>query len=277
MSLIWLHGLMRRKGRLKPVPLKNVSVASPCPLRWEQMIGNERVRHCSECNLNVYNLSALTAHEAEELIASREGRLCVRFYQRADGTVLTQDCPNGFRSVVRRVSRIAGTALSALLSVGFAAGQATSKNEPPSTKGCDSEPTPQDLNHTGVALTLVDPSGGEIPGAHVTVQNKHGKVRLTGTTNGQGRVLIPVPSAGKYTISVQVHGFKSYKKTLRVNENKMTVARIALRLDEGVWVVVGELTSGPVRPNDGTITTDLAPDVMPAQVGYRPATTPLRQ
>lgn len=55
MSLIWLHGLMRRKGRLKPVPLKNVSVASPCPLRWEQMIGNERVRHCSECNLNVYN------------------------------------------------------------------------------------------------------------------------------------------------------------------------------------------------------------------------------
>lgn len=275
MSLIWLHGLMRRKGRLKPVPLKNVSVASPCPLRWEQMIGNERVRHCSECNLNVYNLSALTAREAEELIASRQGRLCVRFYQRADGTVLTQDCPVGFRSVVRRVSRIAGTALSALLSVGFAAGQAASKNEPPTTKGCDSEPTPQDLNHTGIALAVVDSQGAVIRGARVTVRDKHGKVRLTGTTNSEGQLLLPTPAPGSYTASIEHPGFKSYKKTLLVSENKMTAARITLKVGEGIFV--GELTSGPVRPNDGTITTDLAPGVMPAQVGYRPATAPLRQ
>lgn len=201
MSLIWLPRLMRRKGRLKTAPLKKIHVASPCPLRWEQMIGNERVRHCSECNLNVYNLSALTARQAEELIASREGRLCVRFYQRADGTVLTQDCPVGFRSVVRRVSRIAGTALSALLGVAFAAGQAASKNEPPTTKGCDSELTPQDPNHTGIALTVVDSQGAVIPGAHVAVQNNHGKVRLTGTTNSEGRLLLPTPAPGSYTVS----------------------------------------------------------------------------
>lgn len=177
MSLIWLHGLMPRKRRLKPVPLKNVHVASPCRLRWEQMVGNERVRHCAECNLNVYNLSALTAREAEELIARREGRLCVRFYQRADGTVLTQDCPVGFRAVVRRVSNIAGTAVSALLSVGSVAAQTTSMNQLPAATHCDSDWTPQDFRQTGISFTVVDPVGAEIPGAYVTVQKKNKHAR----------------------------------------------------------------------------------------------------
>ena len=42
--------------------------------------------------------------EAERLIAEREGRLCVRFYQRTDGTVLTADCEVGVRR--RRVRRL---------------------------------------------------------------------------------------------------------------------------------------------------------------------------
>jgi hypothetical protein len=35
--------------------------------------------------------------EAEALAAKTEGRRCVRFYVRADGTVLTDDCPVGLR------------------------------------------------------------------------------------------------------------------------------------------------------------------------------------
>jgi hypothetical protein len=59
------------------------------------MDGDERVRFCRECNRNVYNLSAMTGREARSIMAEREGRLCVRFYQRRDGTVLTSDCPVG--------------------------------------------------------------------------------------------------------------------------------------------------------------------------------------
>jgi hypothetical protein len=88
-------------------PLRNLKVASPCPASWDAMYGDDRVRYCGECRLNVYNISGMTRVEAERLIASKEGRLCVRFYRRADGTVLTKDCPVGLAAVRRRMARVA--------------------------------------------------------------------------------------------------------------------------------------------------------------------------
>lgn len=82
--------------------LSHVRVASPCPASWNSMTGDERVRFCDQCHLHVYNLSGLSREEAERLVLEREGRLCVRFFQRADGTMLTQDCPKGWRLVKRR-------------------------------------------------------------------------------------------------------------------------------------------------------------------------------
>jgi hypothetical protein len=80
------------------------------------MLGNDRVRFCDQCNLNVYNLSALPKRDAERLIMSTEGRLCVRFYRRADGTILTQNCPTGLRALKRRVTRLASGVMTAVLS-----------------------------------------------------------------------------------------------------------------------------------------------------------------
>jgi hypothetical protein len=80
------------------------------------MVGDERARYCGECNLHVYNLSGMTKRQAETLITNTEGRLCVRFFRRADGTILTLNCPVGLRAIKRRVSRTLNAALSALLS-----------------------------------------------------------------------------------------------------------------------------------------------------------------
>jgi hypothetical protein len=77
------------------LPLDRVTVASPCTANWHEMRGGDHVRFCDHCQLNVYNLSALTRTAAEKLVNDREGRLCVRFYRRHDDTVLTQDCPRG--------------------------------------------------------------------------------------------------------------------------------------------------------------------------------------
>jgi hypothetical protein len=88
-------------------PLDHVRVAAPCPADWDQMIGSERMRFCGQCNLNVYNLSRMTRAEAESLIAKNEGRLCVKFYRRADGSIITEDCPVGLRAIRRRVSYVA--------------------------------------------------------------------------------------------------------------------------------------------------------------------------
>jgi hypothetical protein len=84
------------------IPLDQIRVASPCRTSWDRMAGDGRVRYCGQCEKNVYNLSGMTRHEAEDLIARNEGRLCVRFFRRADGTVLTQDCPVGRHQAVQR-------------------------------------------------------------------------------------------------------------------------------------------------------------------------------
>lgn len=101
------------------IDLNAIRVAKPCSADWAAMSGDEQVRHCQQCNLNVYDLSALSADEARGLIEKHEGRLCVRFYRRRDGTMLTRDCPVGVRTVRRRqVGVAAGLAAVA----GFAGG-----------------------------------------------------------------------------------------------------------------------------------------------------------
>jgi hypothetical protein len=101
-------------------PLDNIRIASPCNADWDQMMGNERTRFCGQCNLNVYNLSSMTTEEAELLIGRTEGRLCVRYFRRAVGSVMTQDCPVGLRAIRRRTSYVARAVGSAVL--GFLAG-----------------------------------------------------------------------------------------------------------------------------------------------------------
>lgn len=105
--------------------LDNLSVAAPCSASWDRMRGDARVRFCGDCKLHVYNLSELTQDEAVELVRQAEGRLCVRFYRRGDGTVLTQNCPNGLGAirrrmtpVLRRVAAVFGFALGGLASGG---------------------------------------------------------------------------------------------------------------------------------------------------------------
>jgi hypothetical protein len=91
--------------------LGRISIASPCQEDWSKMTGDDRARACARCKLTVYDLSTLTALEARALILSKQGEVCVRFFKRADGTVLTRDCPVGV-STTRRRGALAGAALA---------------------------------------------------------------------------------------------------------------------------------------------------------------------
>lgn len=101
-------------------PLDKIRIASPCAADWTEMLGDARRRFCAECKLNVYNLSAMAREEAENLLMESEGNICVRFYRRADGTILTQNCPVGWAKIKQRVSKIATVAFS--LIAGFFVG-----------------------------------------------------------------------------------------------------------------------------------------------------------
>lgn len=98
-------------------PLSNVRIASPCSADWDEMYGDERKRFCGDCKLNVYNLSGMTKSDAENLLLNSEGRLCVRFYRRSDGSIITNDCPVGWARVKQRTKMYATAAFSLLMAL----------------------------------------------------------------------------------------------------------------------------------------------------------------
>jgi len=86
------------------------------------MTGDERERACQLCHLNVYNISTMSSKEAESFLQERlpKGRVCVRLYRRADGTIITDNCPKGLqaaRDAARFLTRRAAAAVSLLLTV----------------------------------------------------------------------------------------------------------------------------------------------------------------
>ena len=72
--------------------LDKIEIASPCPVSWAQMSGNDQVRHCAQCDQKVYDLSTMTAGESLALLADSDGNVCVRLYRRKDGKIMTKDC-----------------------------------------------------------------------------------------------------------------------------------------------------------------------------------------
>jgi hypothetical protein len=134
--------------------LDTVSIASPCNVSWDSMKGDDRVRFCGQCKLNVFNLSALPRAEAEALVQKAEGRVCVRLYRRTDGTVITQDC-----SVVRRALTAARRRVS-VLTASLAAFLGLS-----SLAGCEDKPpmpTPPEMGKMACPTSAPTPEGANV-------------------------------------------------------------------------------------------------------------------
>jgi len=188
--------------------LHNVRIASPCSADWEKMIGNEWVRHCSQCNLNVYNLSAMTGLEAQELVRKHEGRLCLRFYHRKDGTILTQNCPVGLKIVMQRVSRVAGIALSAVMTIIPLAAQ-TPVNPPAQMVQTD----------TGLEIQVVDANGVVCSGVNVELTDDSGKTVARVITEIDGIARLTNLSPGAHKLTVSSPEFQSFQLPIWVREH----------------------------------------------------------
>lgn len=85
------------------------------------MSGDDRRRFCASCKLHVHDLSAMTKMQALAFLQRvGQGHACVRLFRRADGTMLTRDCPVGVRQRMRRMIARAA-ALWVALATGLAA------------------------------------------------------------------------------------------------------------------------------------------------------------
>jgi hypothetical protein len=206
-----------------------IRIASPCSADWNRMAGDERVRYCPECKLNVYNFSEMCDAEIERILSRRDGRLCARFYQRSDGTMLTRNCPVGFRAMVRRAATFAGAALATVLSVRPALARAPHAKHAPAL--FQIQPA-----QTGLALEVFDASGATVPKARVTITDEKTKVKIYEETDAKGGLRLADLPNGNYEITVVVLGFKELKQS-----HVAVPTKIPLRLQIELGTLMGEV------------------------------------
>jgi hypothetical protein len=208
--------------------IDHLRIATPCPIGWDQMTGDNRVRFCDHCHLNVYNISELSGSEAEKLIASTEGRLCARLFRRADGTVLIKDCPVGFRALRRRVAKRTAAIFAAIVSlsaVGFGQHSSAKNGKTgciPQTKITRTHAT-SDPHEKVLSGTVRDPMGAVSPRAKVQLINSNAKEIRETCTNDDGVFEFTPIASGEYLIKIEATGFKKHEFTdVLIKEVKLT-------------------------------------------------------
>lgn len=218
--------------------INKLRIASPCGVGWENMIGDERVRHCDSCRLNVYNVAGMTSGEAESLIANHEGRLCVRLHKRADGTVLTKDCPVGFRAYQKRISRFAGATLAAILGL-FSVSFGQKNNDPNIPKNAAIIRVKSQNQEHFLRGIIFDSQGAVIPAAEIKISKKgEGNSKKIKSDDG-GNYVFNSLSEGIYEFEIISPGFEKFKiKKLRVKAGESIRLDVTLK-SEGIEVTVG--------------------------------------
>jgi hypothetical protein len=74
---------------MKKKLLDSINVKIPCYESWEKMSGNDEVRFCSHCEKDIYNLSEMNRVEAEKLVKTSKGKICVRYVKTPQGKFIT--------------------------------------------------------------------------------------------------------------------------------------------------------------------------------------------
>jgi len=219
-------------------------IANPCSANWADMPGTDKVRHCPRCDLDVYNFSAMTQLEINQIVAARTGRLCARFYQRPDGTMLTENCPAGIRTGVLRGSTMAAAALVALVTIAPA-------NADPLTAQVGSSSLQIQATQQGLALEVRDASGAVIPGAAVSLVNSETGQHFDLTTDAKGKVTLPDLAAGSYELAITASGFSTFRE-----KNLTAPGQAAVTLQVGA--LMGEVVEiAGIEPSSSEISKAL--------------------
>ena len=191
--------------------LKNLTIPSPCSADWNSMKGNNQVRFCEHCDLSVHNLSQMTRHQAERLVARSNGRLCVQFVPDANGNPLLSQAGLKLHRISRRASRIAAGAFTATLSVTSAVAHSSQNSQGWQVGHSESPTVSQPTAKFGLGATLVgtltDQMGAVIPGATIGLSSDRLKLALYASSDDSGQFRIDNLEAGVYSIRIEAPGF----------------------------------------------------------------------
>ncbi len=196
-----------------------VDVPKPCDESWDEMIGDNQTRLCSQCATNIHNLSEMSGKEVRELLIQNKGRICVRLTRDTDGKVVTNDRKH---YQIKRNARIAASVLSitlALTTIPFAQSANT-------TNQIENQSV---IQQNLLTLTINDSSDAVIPNAQVKIINLETKHEQTERSNESGELQFVIEKLGNYEIVVGgISGFKELKKTVELTKENL---KITLQLE----------------------------------------------
>ena len=72
--------------------LSEITISTPCPMDWNQMSGDDRMRYCTACGKRVHDVAKMTSAEVDVLFRDNDGDVCGRLSRFADGTLMTAEC-----------------------------------------------------------------------------------------------------------------------------------------------------------------------------------------
>jgi hypothetical protein len=216
--------------------LDSIRVASPCSEDWDKMRGNEQVRFCEHCALEVNNLSEMTRKQARQLVRQSEGRICVRYVKNPQTNAPV------FADKLYQISRRAGIAagvLGASLSLStLTYAQGGAEINPVLKRAVEASvenQTDKDKTEspTGTISGIVtDPTGAVIPNVPIKLLNeKTGEERST-TSDENGYYEFRNVKAGTYGIKAEATaGFSARQNhAIEVFENKSSNVDLSMSL-----------------------------------------------
>ena len=215
--------------------INNLRIASPCPKDWKGMAGDDRKRFCSLCELSVYNVAGMTTHEVQELMSAGSGRMCLRLHRRADGTVITRDCPVGLRNYRKRVATLSTAAFAAVLSLfSISYGQ---KDKDASRMDASKGKVVRSVDpvgKSGLYGTIVDRHGAVVPGAEILLYQKNKKLVTNSTSDANGKFGFDSLPTGIYEVRVRsVAGFRQLiVENLEIRDASNLDINLPLDVDE---------------------------------------------
>lgn|GEM_PF-1132399 len=200
-------------------------VASPCRVPWSSMSGDDKIKHCRQCKLDVYNLSSMSKDKALDFLAAAEGkeRTCISFYRRSDGTIITRDCPQGaarMRTMVYGLLRMIAGLVSVLLAIGPASAEE------------------KDRFRNGLPLIRLDSFVLSATGVeHVYGEAVPGSSDLAGATPVRADWLLPdgvsIDEKDAVTVKFPAAGGKHTARETRIEKDR--VEEILYRGDGTLW------------------------------------------
>lgn len=228
--------------------LDRLRVVKPCTASWAAMTGDGAHRHCVECDRQVHDLSALTPHEIERLIAAENGRLCGRLTRGPGGRLVTRwpvvpSSKESTRPAPRRFVPFAAALVAGL--VGVPAESTSPAPVAPQSAGEAPDAAPVGRSEATGGASLFGRAWGEGAGSAVLIRAKNtldGSEFVTTPAADGSFVLLGLPS-GIYTVSQEgCHGAFAGQDDILLHAGERRAVELS---QETLTVTMGDVWSVP--------------------------------